>query len=71
MDDLYRNIYIIATTSGILIPQALADEIHYRCNDLEVDNIENNIKACLIYAIDNGCEALINEDDDGNIWEYC
>ena len=71
MDKLYRKIDAIAYHSGFEISTTLADEIHFRCGDLEVDTIENNIKACMRYAIDNGCDALINEEDDGKIWEYC
>ena len=69
--DLYRKIDEVAFESGIKLYQTLADEIHFRCSDLKVVNIENNIKACLRYAIDNGYSALANEEDDGKIWDYC
>ena len=71
MDDLYIKIRLIAYNSGFEIGNTLADEIHFRCSNLEVDDIENNIKACMKYAIDNGCDALINEVDNENIWDYC
>ncbi len=71
MDDLYKKINAVAVTSGVSIPQALADEIHFRCNDLDTPDIENNIKACLRYALDNGHDALANEEDDTKIWDYC
>lgn len=72
MDELYKKIDDIAYFMGIGLSNDLRDEIHFRCNfePEPIENIEDNIKACLRYVIDNGQDALINEEDDGNIWEY-
>ncbi len=53
------------------IPQDLLDEIAFRCDSLEVEDITVNIRACLAYAKDKGNRALMKEEDDCNIWEYC
>lgn len=50
--------------------ERLFKEIHFRCSDLEVDDISINIVACLDYIKDKGLDALINEMDDCEIWEY-
>ena len=47
------------------------DEIMFRCDSLEVDDIRINIKACLDYINQNGFRTFVKEDDDGIIWEYC
>ncbi len=52
------------------IPQELLDEIYFRCEGLEAENITGSIRACLLYAKDKGNRALIKEEDDSNIWEY-
>ena len=68
-DALYRSIDNAAHYVGIRINPNLRDEIHFRCEGLE--NADEHIMACLRYAIDNGADSLIQEMDDGNIWEYC
>ncbi len=52
------------------IPQDLLDEIAFRCDSLETDDITRNIRACLEYAKDKGNRAFIKEMDDCNIWSY-
>ncbi|MBQ6415196.1 MAG: hypothetical protein IJJ65_02985 [Butyrivibrio sp.] len=52
------------------VPQELLDEIAFRCDSLETDDITQNIRACLQYAKENGTRALIKEMDDCNIWRY-
>ena len=52
------------------IPKELIDEICFRCDSLETDDITRNIRACLQYAKDHGTRALIKEMDDCNIWRY-
>jgi len=52
------------------VPQELLDEIAFRCDSLETDDITQNIRACLQYAKDHGTRALIKEMDDCNIWRY-
>ncbi|MBO5620687.1 MAG: hypothetical protein J5959_03555, partial [Butyrivibrio sp.] len=52
------------------VPQELLDEIAFRCDSLETDDITQNIRACLQYAKDHGTRALIKEMDDYNIWRY-
>lgn len=52
------------------VPQDLLDEIAFRCDSLETDDITQNIRACLQYAKDHGTRALIKEMDDCNIWRY-
>lgn len=53
----------------------LVTEIHFRIEDLEEP--EKHIKACIDYILEKGngdpigIDMLINEEDDGNIWEYC
>lgn len=50
--------------------ERLFREVHFRCSDLEKEDITENIVACLDYIKDKGLDALINEMDDGEIWEY-
>lgn len=50
--------------------EELFREIYFRCSDLEVDDISVNIIACLDYVKEHGLDALINEMDDCNIWNY-
>ena len=52
------------------VPQDLLDEIAFRCDSLETDDITQNIRACLEYAREKGVRALIKEMDDCNIWRY-
>lgn len=52
------------------VPQNLLDEIAFRCDSLETDDITKNIRACLEYAKKHGTRALIKEMDDCNIWRY-
>lgn len=52
------------------VPWELLDEIMFRCNSLEADDITQNIRACLMYAKEHGTRALIKEMDDCNIWNY-
>ncbi len=52
------------------VPQELLDEIAFRCDSLETDDITQNIRACLEYAKEHGARALIKEMDDCNIWRY-
>lgn len=52
------------------VPQDLLDEIAFRCDSLETDDITQNIIACLEYAKEHGTRALIKEMDDCNIWRY-
>lgn len=52
------------------VPQDLLDEIAFRCDSLETDDITQNIRACLEYAKEHGTRALIKEMDDCNIWNY-
>ena len=52
------------------IPQDLLDEIAFRCDNLETDDITRNIRACLEYAKEHGNRALMKEMDDCNIWRY-
>lgn len=73
IDNLYKKIDDECYFMGITLDNDLRDEIHFRCNfePTDVENVEDNIKACIRYVIDNGRDALINEEDDGNIWDYC
>lgn len=52
------------------VPKELLDEIAFRCDSLETDDISQNIRACLQYAKVHGTRALIKEMDDCNIWRY-
>ena len=52
------------------IPTDLIDEIAFRCDGLETDDITQNIRACLEYAKEKGVRELIKEMDDCNIWDY-
>jgi hypothetical protein len=52
------------------VPQDLLDEIAFRCDSLETDDITQNIRACLMYAKEHGNRALMKEMDDCNIWRY-
>jgi len=56
--------------NGVEYSEKLFREIHFRCSDLEKDDVTENILACLDYIKDNGLDALINEMDDCNIWSY-
>lgn len=55
------------------------DEVIWRIESLEFNNIDTNGKsieeyyfaACLAYAVDNGFIKFFDEEDDGNIFEYC
>ena len=55
------------------------DEVIFRISDLEFDaNLLNGktveeyyFAACLAYAEENGFQQFLDEEDDGNIFEYC
>src|SRR5574344_193863 len=55
------------------------DEVIFRIESLEFDGIDTNGKtieeyyfaACLAYAEENSFSQFLEEDDDGNIFEYC
>lgn len=55
------------------------DEVIFRIESLEFEDIDTNGKsieeyyftACLAYAEENGFEQFFDEEDDGNIFEYC
>ncbi|MBQ7428348.1 hypothetical protein [Butyrivibrio sp.] len=62
--------YIRQNDNNKFITGDLIDEICFRCDSLETDDITQNIRACLQYAKENGTRALIKEMDDCNIWRY-
>lgn len=55
------------------------DEVIFRISSLEFESIYTNGKsieeyyfaACLAYAKENGFSQFFDEEDDGNIFEYC
>ena len=55
------------------------DEVIFRISSLEFESIYTNGKsieeyyfaACLAYAEENGFSQFFDEEDDGNIFEYC
>lgn len=68
-DSLYAAIDMVAGWRGVVLDSDLKREIHFRCENLQ--NAIQHIEACLSYIFYNGKEAFIDEEDDGNIWEYC
>ena len=46
----------------------LVREISFRIDGLE--NRERGVVACILYVLDKGLNALVNETDDCKIWDY-
>lgn len=67
MDGLVKA---LCKENGVEYSERLFREIHFRCSDLEKEDITENIVACLDYVKDKGLDALINEMDDCEIWDY-
>ena len=67
-DSLTHVIRKVCLDHGLIAMEDLEKEIHFRCSGLEADSIEENVWACIMYALVNGFEALKNEEDDGKIW---
>lgn len=67
MDSLIKE---LCKENGVEYSEELFREIYFRCSDLEKEDITENIVACLDYVKDKGLDALINEMDDCEIWEY-
>lgn len=65
---LYDTVYKVIRQNDF--PVAYAWHIHWRCCDLEKENIEENIQACIDYIKDKGMFSFINESDDCKIWDY-
>lgn len=81
------NVTELITLSRKYLPTGMAsgykdkfvDEVIFRISDLEFDNLDTNGKsieeyyfaACLAYANENSYSKLFNEEDDGNIFDYC
>ncbi len=54
---------------GLIASEELEKEIHFRCSELEVEDIWKNIRACVQYSTIYGFKALKNEMDDCKIWD--
>lgn len=68
--ELVHKIRKVCIKHGLIATEDMENEIFFRCEGLEANNIEDNIMACIMYALVNGFNALLEEDDDGNIWEF-
>ena len=61
---------------GLIATEELEKEIMFRCSDFEINDtfttldLMGNIKACVMFTLINGFQALKDEEDDGVIWEY-
>ena len=67
MDGLIKE---LCKENGVEYSEELFREIYFRCSDLEKEDITENIVACLDYVKDKGLDALIDEMDDCEIWDY-
>ncbi len=67
--DIEKEISLCFKFMGLVPEDVLFREIKFRCSDLVVEDIWLNIKACVQYVLLNGLQALLDEDDDCNIWD--
>ena len=68
--DLLHKIRDVCMNHGLIATEELENEIFFRCESLETDNIEANILACIMYSLCYGFQALLDEEDDCNIWRF-
>ncbi len=63
---------LLCFSVGVEYSERLFDEVRFRCSGLNEDDsgIIRSIKACLRYVKEYGLSALINEYDDGAIWDF-
>ena len=68
--ELIHKIRRVCIDHGLVAAEDMENEIFFRCESLETDNIEANIWACIMYSLVNGFQALVDEEDDCNIWQF-
>lgn len=66
--ELIHKIRRVCIDHGLIATEDMENEIFFRCNGIEDDDVKENIWACIMYALVNGFQALVDEEDDGNIW---
>lgn len=71
--ELIHKIRRVCIDHGLIATEDLENEIFFRCESLETETFEGleaNIWACIMYALVNGYQALVDEEDDCNIWQF-
>ncbi len=73
LDRKYYLLHMIrkaCLSHGLIATEEMENEILFRCDSIEGADIASNIWACVMYALVNGFDALKNEEDDCNIWQF-